>query len=457
MNKNAYPEMDERIPPQAIDIEKSLLGSIIIDVQCACDAFTELTEDDFYSINNMTIFKNLKEMFEKNIPFREDVLSIANYLKSKGELNTCGGEPYLGELISNIATSSSVTHYISVLKQKSLSRGLISASTEISNIAHRAENSEELLKKSEDIFFKAVTNNVKESVVSFKELIPGIVQKCLDKKPGEFTGIPTGFSKLDKLICGIENQQLVYLGGRTSNGKTALAQIIMMNMAIMGYRCAYFTFESNKFDFGRRCLGMASQINFFKLRRGYMDSNDRAIFAQNGPVLADLPIFIDESYDLTVQDLRSKITSLKIKHGIDIAFIDYIQLINRGNIEKNKSTNDQVSYVSRSLKNIAKHVNIPIIALSQLSRIDEKSRKKDFTPRLKDLRDSGSLEQDGDVVMLIHRESLYNPDEGNVNQGELIVAKQREGDIGSIMLGFEKQCARYYELGEEEKPKEGKW
>jgi replicative DNA helicase len=435
---------DERILPQALDMEKSLLGSIILDSQLACEAFSVVVEDDFYFTANKIIFRTIKEMQNKNIPM--DDISIVNYLRDKGELASVGYEPYIAELINNVATSTSIKYYVEALKHKAMARKVISAAAEIQSLAYKAESIDELAGGAEEILFKQTQSIEKNEMKSLGEIIPIEMTYCLEKKYAEITGYGTGFEKVDKITCGFRRKDLIIIGGRPSNGKTAFALSCALKMALRGIRILYFTLESNKEALARRVLSSASQVNLIKMSNGYMKHEEKERFQSACIGNLELPIIIDDSYDLSTSDIRSKGRYAISKYGIELIVIDYLQLIKKDHYGKNMSTNDKTGMITRDLKMIAKDLNVPMVVLSQLHRIDKKTKAKNHAPRLDDLRDSGSIEQDADMVLLVHREELYDKDdEALKNKADVDIAKNKDGPIGIVDFIFNKEFAQYIE------------
>jgi replicative DNA helicase len=436
------------IPPQSLDIERSLIASILYNTENACEAFIKIQDNDFYSNSNMIIFATLKKMFEKEIPFNE--LTLIEILKNRGELERAGGEGYIQELCNSIASSTSIQHFIEVIKHKSMARKLISACSEISNIAYSSEDKDELISESNKIFYESTREAENMSTVRIGDMIPEEVKRCVEREYNTISGISSGFNGIDIITAGFQLKDLIIIGGRPSNGKTSLALIMMMNIAENGFPCVYFTLESNKSALIKRIIALKSKINLIKTRRGCMSDEEKTTFSSVGNSICGLPIFIDESYGLSVNDLHAKTRLLKIKNNIQVVFIDYLQLFNKEIYGKNLSTADKTGLVSRGLKNIGKELDMPIIALSQLHRLEKTFKKKNHRPSLDTLRDSGAIEQDADVVMLVHREELYNEDDDTLKgKAEVNIAKQRDGPIGIVDFGFEKSCARFYELDKE--------
>jgi replicative DNA helicase len=437
---------EDRSPPFALDIENSLLGTILIDENLACEAISRLNEDDFYNTGNRIIFKSIKEMIDKKIPTSGP--SLTNYLKDHGNLLSAGGEPHIAELFDEVATSREIDHYIEVLEKKSLGRKIINVSAEMRQIAYTSETSQELSSKAESMLYDAIKNRSHGDIVKIDSIIPGEYEQCINRKPRQLSGIPCGFDKIDVLTCGFQPGDLIIIGGRPSNGKTSFSLSCILNMALARYKILYFTLESGKEALTRRVLGQVGQINLIKMKNGYMDGSERSRFHDAAQSGLELPIYIDDSYGLSAYDISAKVRFAIMQLEINVVFVDYLQLINKDIYGKHISTNDATARISRSLKEIAKEANVPVVALSQLHRGMKDKKKKVDSPRLDDLRDSGAIEQDADVVIFVHRPELYDTeDETLKNQAEIIIAKQRDGPIGMIPFVFKKDCAQFQQEG----------
>lgn len=436
----------ERIPPQDLGIERSLLGSILVDPSILCQAIIELSPDDFSDILNGEIFEVIKDANEKGIPI--DILSIANYLKTHPKFNKKENiEITLTELYDNVATTTSIDHYIKIIKLKSVARKMINYSEEIKKIARQSQDIESLVSSVEKGLFDIIIKDCREKARPIGEILKEVSRECAEARPNEISGIPCGFKEIDFLTCGFQPGDLIILGGRTSHGKTSFALSCMLNMAKQGFPCYYSNFESRDKNLGRRILSMEGKTNLVKMKNGYLKSEERDFVVKVSDNMQKLPVIIEDNFDVNIYELYAKSRLFKIKYNIQVVFVDYLQLISRECYKSNMSTNDRVGLVTRGLKKIAKELDVPVIALSQVSRPSKLAIKsKSHRPNLEDLRDSGEIEQHADLVMFVHREWLFKKEEDDLkNKAEIIIAKQRDGPVGIVDVKFQAECVRYHD------------
>ena len=419
--------LTDRVPPQALDVERSVLGSMLIDGNAAVNAMEKLNEKCFYSTANERIFICMREMFEKSIPL--DFITVTEELKKKEWLESVGGDAYIAELSNNVATSANIEHHVRILIEKATLRSLISTSAEITTSCFSSDaEAQEILDNAEAKIFGISEARIKNTFESLGQLLPKTFEDIANYSKGGVQGIPTGFQKSD----------LIIIAGRPSMGKTAFALSIALHASVAAkYPTAIFSLEMSKAQLAQRMLCAEARINMHQLQSGKLS-------LAAGP-LSEASLFIDDTPGITVLELRAKARRLKAQHNLSIVIVDYLQLMgSTGPIENRQQ---EISQISRSLKGIAKELDIPVVALSQLSRAVEQ-RGGDHRPQLSDLRESGAIEQDADVVMFVYREELYNKDLDDKQKGlaEIIIGKQRNGPTGKVDLTFIRDFARFENL-----------
>jgi replicative DNA helicase len=431
----------DKIPPQALDVERTVLGSMLIDQTAADTAMTLLTEDCFYATQNRHIFTCLAAMSEKSVPF--DILTVANELKKKNLLDAVGAEPYLSELVSNVATSANIEHHCRILIEKTTLRQLITTSGEIATECFSAgAEAQNVLDKAMAKVFGISEARIKNTFESLNDLLPRTFKDIESYQKGGVQGVATGFKDLDEITSGLQKGDLIIVAGRPSMGKTAFCLSIALHASVVAkYPTAIFSLEMSKAQLAQRMLCGEARIDMHALRSGRLPQRDFPKLAIAAGPLAEAPLFIDDTPGITVLELRAKARRLKSKHKLALIIVDYLQLMDSSVRMENRQ--QEISQISRSLKGIAKELDVPVIALSQLSRAPEQ-RGGDHRPQLSDLRESGAIEQDADVVMFVFREEFYTKDDPS-KQGtaEIIIGKQRNGPTGTVQLTFVKQYARF--------------
>ncbi|NLL14343.1 MAG: replicative DNA helicase [Fibrobacter sp.] len=439
--------LSDRIPPQALEVERTVLGSMLIDSQAALNAIDILDEDCFYSTANARIFLCMKEMFEKSIPV--DIVTITDLLRKKGWLESVGEETYLGELAECIATSANIEYYANILREKAILRKLITVAGEITTECFNVDvEPQEVVDKAESRIFGISESRIKNKFESMADLLPKTFEEIEGYTKGNFKGVQTGFKELDEMTTGLQPGDLVIVAGRPSMGKTAFVLSLALNTS-MKYKnpTAIFSLEMSKESLVQRMLCSEARVNMHQLRSGTLPKRDLPKLSLAAGPLAEAPIYIDDTPAISVLELRAKARRLKAQYGLKLIIIDYLQLM--GSTSKVESRQQEISIISRSLKGVAKELDVPVIALSQLSRAVE--QRNDHRPQLADLRESGAIEQDADLVMFVYRDEVYNKDDENVKgKAEIIVGKQRNGPIGTANLAFVRDFARFENLSERE-------
>jgi len=432
----------DRIPPQNTDAEKSLLGAMLLDKDVIVNVSGWLRPQHFYDPNHAKVYENILYLFENGLPI--DVVTISDRLKKKKELKKVGGRAYLAELASSVPTSAHAEEYANIVKENATRRGLISCATKMVEMSYNEEQElHEVVDKSERLLYDIAQEGIKANFIHVKELLKDAYERAAKaQNADELRGISTGFKDLDSLLGGYQKSDLIILAARPSVGKTALALDMMRHAAIHEKKnIAFFSLEMSKVQIMDRLLGMQSGVPFWKIRTNQVTDEEVLKLSNTMGLMADANIFIDDSAGQHINQVRTKARRLAIEQGVDIVFLDYLQLMHANNRE---SRTLEVAEVSQGLKNLAKELEIPVVALSQLSRAIEQRQSR--RPQLSDLRESGSIEQDADVVMFIDREETWNPDTEKKGAGELFIAKHRNGPTGVVELAFVKEIASFRNL-----------
>lgn len=437
----------ERIPPQNIEAEKSVLGSMLLEKGAIIDVSGWLKAGHFYDERHSLIYENILDLFENGLPV--DLVTLSDRLKKKKVLSKIGGRSYLTELASFVPTAAHAEEYANIVKETATRRGLIATASEINKLSYD-ENIDvtEVVDRSESLVFDVAQDGVKSSFVHIKELLKDAYERAAHSKDtDEYAGISTGFKDLDILLGGFQKSDLIILAARPSVGKTSLALDMIIHAAIVEKKSvAFFSLEMSKMQIMDRLLGMRSGVPFWEIRTNKLNDEKIVKLANTMGELGDANIYIDDMAGQHINQIRTKARRLSMEHGLDIIFIDYLQLMHGNNKE---SRTLEVSEISQGLKNLAKELNVPVIALSQLSRAIEQRQGR--VPQLSDLRESGSIEQDADVVMFIDREETWNPDTEKKGLGQLFLAKHRNGPTGLIDVAFVKEIASFRNLFRGEK------
>lgn len=425
-------EDNTRIPPHSVEAEQSVLGSILLDKEAIISVSETLVADDFYKEAHKVIYESMLKLYNNQSEI--DLITLADDLRDQGYLNDIGGLPYLTSLSTIVPTTSNIKYYVNIVKDKSVVRQLISAANDIINsgydgslkIGDVLENAE---KKIFDISQERINNDFQQINQVLKDTYD-MIEKLYTEK-NEVTGLTTGFRDLNKKINGFQKSDLLLLAARPAMGKTAFALNLVQNASLKGdASVAVFSLEMSKEQLVQRMLSAQSNVELKKIKTGKLGANDWPRIIEAMAVLSEAKIHIDDTPGIKISELRSKCRKLKIEKGLDLVLIDYLQLMEgEGN---NESRQQEIAKISRSLKILAKELNCPVVALSQLSRAPE--QRADHRPMLSDLRESGSIEQDADIVMFLYRDEYYNPDTERKNIGEVIVSKNRHGETGTVEL-----------------------
>ena len=431
-----------KLPPYNKEAEQSVLGACLHSEDAIAKALEVLSAEDFYKSTHKKIFSVMREQFEGNEPI--DVLALADKLKRKNELEEVGGIEYLTLLEDFVPTSTAVVHHAKILREKKILRDLIQTATEIVSSGYSDNDDvDTLLDRAEQSIFEISEKRTKQSFYKLPEIIKQGLSDLekLAQEPGMVTGVPTGFADLDSMTAGFQKSDLIILAARPSMGKTSFALDIARYVSLhKKIPTAFFSLEMSKEQLGMRLLCSKAQVDSSKVRTGYLAKSDWPKVHDAGRELAEAQLFIDDSPALSVLDVRARARRLAAEQPLGLIIIDYMQLMQGRSGTESRQL--EVSEISRGLKALAKEINAPIVALSQLSRAVES--RTDKRPLLSDLRESGSIEQDADVVMFIYRDVVYNPESEDPRQTEILIRKQRNGPIGEVFLDFEGQYTRFF-------------
>ena len=431
--------MSEKIQPQNIEAEQSVLGAMLIDKDAIGKVTEILTADDFYRESHKIIFNAMLDIYNKNESV--DLITVIDALRRSNKLSDIGGVAYVTSIADMVLTAANVKYHADIVAEKSVLRQLIRAATDIAVMGYESSDDVSTLVDKAEQMILNISNRKKSFVFTpINEVLMESVQQIekLASNKGGLTGIPTGFSDLDKLTNGLHRSDFIILAARPSMGKTAFALNVVQNVAIRAQKSvAFFSLEMSKEQLVNRMLCAEANIDAQRMRTGEMRDEDWNNIWQACNTLSKAKIYIDDTAGISVMDMRSRARRLKAEHGLDLVVIDYLQLMQGS---KNNDRQQEVSDISRSLKALARELGVPVIALSQLSRSVESRQIK--RPMLSDLRESGSLEQDADIVAFLYREDYYNPDTENKHT-ELIIAKHRNGPVDTVNLFFHKQFTKF--------------
>jgi replicative DNA helicase len=440
----------DKLPPQNIEAEQSVLGAILLDNNALYTAFELITQEDFYKDSNRKIFIAMTELLEKNEPI--DIITLTDHLRKKDNLDAVGGTQYLTSLASMIPTSANVRFHSKIVREKSMVRGLLRSVTDIArNVYETEQDAEELIDYAEKTIFDLSEKRISQSFSVLKEVIKDsfqMIEQLYDKKE-TVTGVPTGFKALDELTTGLQKSDLIIIGGRPSMGKTAFSLNIAQHVGVnLHETVAVFSLEMSKEQLAFRMLCSEAMVDSNSIRKGFIKKDDWHKLTSAAGRLAEAPIYIDDSSAISVLEMRAKARRLKVEHGLSLIIVDYLQLMRgRGKTERREQ---EISEISRSLKGLAKELRVPVIALSQLNRGVE-TRTGTKKPTLADLRESGAIEQDADVIIFLYRDEVYNKDKDeNKGKAEIIISKQRNGPTGEIPLSFLSHCTRFVDYSDRE-------
>lgn len=432
--------MVDRLPPQNLDAEQSVLGSLMIDRDAIIQIAPFLKPEDFYQASHGVIYSAISDLYDRAEP--TDVVTLTDELTRRDKLEMVGGVSYLTSLVAAVPTAVHVEYYARIVERTATLRRLIDAGTKVVGIAFKdGIDTDEAIDEAEQAIFEVSENRVPRGFLPIGTLLEDLYDQLIEGG-GRVPGVPTGFTMVDRVLGGFQRSDLIIIAARPSVGKTALALSMAYNASIQHKRSVGFiSLEMSALQLVQRMIAADTGVNSHKLRMGQLSEDERDLVVRAFGRLGNARMYIDDGGSSTVTDVRSKARRLQAEHGLDLLFIDYLQLM-----QSRRSDNrvQEISEISRGLKQLARELNIPVVALSQLSRAVE--NRADHRPLLSDLRESGSIEQDADVVMLIYREDRYDPDSNQKNLADIIIAKHRNGSTGTVQLRFFDSSTRFVDL-----------
>ncbi len=439
-----------KLPPQNVEAEQAVLGAILLDNQALYKALEVIGPDEFYRPAHRRIFEAMIELSEQNQVV--DLVTLTDHLQHAGTLDGVGGSAYLTDLAQSVATASSVTHHAKLIHETGINRTLIGVATEIVTRGYEGtKRVDELLDYAERSIFGIAESRLKKSFSAIKDVVNNTIEHInkLYEQKEKITGIPTGFSDLDDMTAGLQPSDLIIVAGRPSAGKTSLALGMALNAALhkpKSYKVAIFSLEMSKEQLCMRLLSAAGSLDMHRIRTGQLHREDWSSLTRAASALTESKIYIDDTPGITALQMRAKIRRQRAETGLDLVVVDYLQLMSGAIDSENRQ--QEISDISRSLKSVAKELNIPVLALSQLSRAVES--RQDKRPLLADLRESGAIEQDADLVMMIYRKDMYASQQGEVEEvadpehvAEIIISKHRNGPTGMVKLTFLREYAKF--------------
>lgn len=433
-----------KLPPQSLEAEEAVLGAILANPMTLSRVVEALTPESFYKPANKTIYDAILSLYAKNEAI--DILTVSEYLKGIDKLEIVGGRAYINDLALNVITTTNIEFYAKIVQEKAIRRSLINAGSEIVTMAYENESTESTLDNAEKLIFNIASQKTTNDLTPVKDIVLTSYEQIEYRynNKDELTGTATGFYELDSMTSGLQKSDLVILAARPSMGKTAFVLNLAQNVALRANRgVAIFSLEMPKGQLVKRMLCSEAEVDMQRVNSGHMQSKDweKLTMAMNN--FTDAPIYIDDTGSVTVMDIRAKCRRLAMEEkNLGVIIIDYLQLMEGGSGSNPNDRNQQISAISRGLKTLARELEVPIIALSQLSRAVES--RTDKRPMLSDLRDSGAIEQDADIVMFIYRDEYYNREESeNRGKAELIVAKHRNGPVGNVPLLFQSNITKF--------------
>ncbi|MDB5083509.1 MAG: replicative helicase [Bacilli bacterium] len=438
-------QLIERVPPQNTEAEQAVLGALFIASDAVVLVSALLVPADFYRVNHQKIYTSMLELSAQNEPV--DLVTVTSLLQTKAQLDEVGGVVYLASLTNTVPTAANVEYYAQIVREKSVLRRLINVATEIAATGYSGTGEiTELLDHAEQQIYELTQSKLTRGFTPIKDILMSSFERIefLYNQKGGITGIPSGYPDLDKMTSGFQKSDLIIVAARPSVGKTAFALNIAQNVAVRANQpVAIFSLEMSKEQLVNRILSAEANIDAGKMRTGALDEADWPKLTMAIATLSEAPIYIDDTPGITVGEIRSKLRRLQAERGVGMVLVDYLQLI-QGRSTRGDNRQQEVSEISRTLKQIARELNVPVIALSQLSRSVE--QRQDKRPMMSDIRESGSIEQDADIVAFLYRDDYYDPESEKKNIIEIIIAKQRNGPTGKVELVFLKNFNKFVSL-----------
>jgi replicative DNA helicase len=439
-----------RLPPQNLDAEQSILGGILLDNQALNSVLEVLGPEDFYSESHRKIFAAIVDLSERNEP--SDLITLSNILKNKKHIDQVGGMAYLASLVDNVPSAANVAYYAKIVKEKAILRRLIGTATEIlTNSYNTGADVDVVLDEAEHAIFEISENKIRPAFYPIKNIIKDsfkTIEKLYERKE-LITGVPTGFGKIDDLTSGLQKSDLIIIAGRPSMGKTAFALNIAQNAAMEGgIPVAIFSLEMSKEQLALRMLSTVAKVDSQRLRKGFLGETDWPKLTTAAGQLSEALIYIDDTPAITALEMKAKARRLKAESGLGLIILDYLQLMRGGTYKDSRE--QEISDISRSLKSLAKELSVPVVALSQLNRkVEDRTNRR---PQMADLRESGAIEQEADVIAFIYRDEVYNKSEDNPEKGlaGVIIGRQRNGPTGMVNLAFVEKSTCFENLARTE-------
>ena len=450
-NNDRTARFSPKVPPHNLEAEQAVLGGVLLNNDAMNQLMDILSSDDFYREAHATIFEGMASLYRESEPI--DIITLSEVLTRRNQVEKVGGVDYLAVLVQSVSTSAGIVYHAEIIRHASVRRRLISECSNISELCFQEQDdAEALLEKAEQTIFDIAESQVKDGFQPLNHVIKGSMEKVVKagESEGFLTGITTGFEHFDRLTAGLQPSDLIIVAGRPSMGKTAPALNMGYNAAKSTKKgVAVFSLEMSKQQLGIRLLGFESRIDASRLRTGRLKKHEWQELIDSADRLSEIPIFIDDSSAISVMEMKAKCRRLKQRGGLGLVIVDYMQLIHGRSSAESRQL--EMSEISRALKGLAKDLDIPVVALSQLNRkVEDRPNKR---PQLADLRESGAIEQDADVIAFIYRDEVYNPQsEENQNIAEIIIGKQRNGPTGLFKLTFLKELTRFENFIQEDVP-----
>jgi replicative DNA helicase len=436
--------MPERVPPQNIDAEQAVLGALFLEPEAIYRVLDIIRPEDFYQHGHRLVYEAAVALQDEGEPI--DLLTVTDRLRRDGVLEKIGGAAYVASLVELVPTASNVEYYARLIEEKALLRTLIVVASRISELGYdEREAAERLVDQAEQMILELGSRRGTASFMPLKDILASVLEKIEQtyQNKGRISGVATGLTDLDRICSGLQASDLVILAARPSMGKTALALNVAHHVAAkQNLPVAVFSLEMGKEQLVNRLLCAEARVDQYRLRTGDLRDEDWERLTEAASGLQDVPLFIDDMGGASLRDIRARAKRMQAERGLALVVIDYVQLMQPNRRAENRQ--QEISQISRGLKELAKDLEVPVLALSQLSRAVE--QRQDKRPQMSDLRESGSLEQDADVVMFIYRDEYYRPDTDRKGIAEIIVAKQRNGPTGKVELGFFKEAPRFVNL-----------
>ncbi|MCM1970907.1 MULTISPECIES: replicative DNA helicase [Streptomyces] len=438
----------ERVPPQDLDAEQSVLGGMLLSKDAIADVVEILKGHDFYKPAHEKIFQAILDVYAKGEP--ADPITIAAELTKRGEINKVGGAAYLHTLVQTVPTAANAEYYAEIVHERAVLRRLVEAGTRITQMGYAADDDvDEIVNRAQAEIYAVTEQRTSEDYLPLGDIMEGALDEieAIGSRTGEMTGVPTGFSDLDSLTNGLHPGQMIVIAARPAMGKSTLALDFARAASIKhNLASVIFSLEMGRNEIAMRLLSAEARVALHHMRSGTMTDEDWTRLARRMPEVSAAPLYIDDSPNLSMMEIRAKCRRLKQRNDIKLVIIDYLQLMQSGGSKRSESRQQEVSDMSRNLKLLAKELEVPVIALSQLNRGPE--QRTDKKPMVSDLRESGSIEQDADMVILLHREDAYEKESPRAGEADIIVGKHRNGPTATITVAFQGHYSRFVDMAQ---------